>query len=391
MKYKLYYIEINNIEMNTVVDNTVIDNSVIDDIANNSDNVEIDDILMTECEYAFIEKLNELRIFCEIHADKPKQGTKKWKEERNNTNKEVTVGGSEMSTILGENKYNNIDKLIQTKLGLLTFSGNDATRWGNFFEPAGQLLIEKLFDCVLYETGSLPGSISNTSYSPDGFSVIYAKNIQKLITKKNIEQHTLPFDKAGIILFEIKSPYSRIPTNYIPEEYKAQPQCGLAYFKFIDISYFINIVFRACTLTQFTGLGFVNTTTQQKVTVTEDISSTYKGIIGIYSESRDSNILYEENITDLVETGEFSKIIYFVSIGRFGVLYFDIDENLDISLSKYKKICIENSFNMVGVIPYKILKSVIIPVYRDNGFINTIKEPIRKFVNLYNEEKIKIR
>ena len=353
--------------------------------------VEIDDTLMTEYEYVFIEKLNELRIFCEIHADKPKQGTKKWKEERNNTNKEVTVGGSEMSTVLGENKYNNIDKLIQTKLGLLTFSGNDATRWGNFFEPVGQLLIEKLFDCVLYETGSLPGSIPNTSYSPDGFSVIYAEKIQKLIIEKNIEQHTLPFDKAGTILFEIKSPYSRIPTNYIPDEYKAQPQSGLAYFKFIDIAYFINIVFRACTLKQFTGLGFVNTTTQQKIMITEDLAVSYKGIIGIYSESRDSTISYDENIIDLVESGEFSKIIYFVSIGRFGVVYFDIDEDLELSISKYKKICIDNSFNMVGIIPYKILKTVIIPVYRDIGFIDAIKEPIRKFVNLYNEEKIKIR
>ena len=382
----------NTIAMNNntiAMDNNIKTNTKT--VNNDINIVEIDDTLMTEYEYVFIEKLNELRIFCETHADKPKQGTKKWKEERNNTNKEVTVGGSEMSTVLGENKYNNIDKLIQTKLGLLTFSGNDATRWGNFFEPVGQLLIEKLFDCVLYETGSLPGSIPNTSYSPDGFSVIYAEKIQKLIIEKNIEQHTLPFDKAGTILFEIKSPYSRIPTNYIPDEYKAQPQSGLAYFKFIDIAYFINIVFRACTLKQFTGLGFVNTTTQQKIMITEDLAVSYKGIIGIYSESRDSTISYDENIIDLVESGEFSKIIYFVSIGRFGVVYFDIDEDLELSISKYKKICIDNSFNMVGIIPYKILKTVIIPVYRDIGFIDAIKEPIRKFVNLYNEEKIKIR
>ena len=382
----------NTIAMNNntiAMDNNIKTNTKT--VNNDINIVEIDDTLMTEYEYVFIEKLNELRIFCETHADKPKQGTKKWKEERNNTNKEVTVGGSEMSTVLGENKYNNIDKLIQTKLGLLTFSGNDATRWGNFFEPVGQLLIEKLFDCVLYETGSLPGSIPNTSYSPDGFSVIYAEKIQKLIIEKNIEQHTLPFDKAGTILFEIKSPYSRIPTNYIPDEYKAQPQSGLAYFKFIDIAYFINIVFRACTLKQFTGLGFVNTTTQQKIMITEDLAVSYKGIIGIYSESRDSTISYDDNIIDLVESGEFSKIIYFVSIGRFGVVYFDIDEDLELSISKYKKICIDNSFNMVGIIPYKILKTVIIPVYRDIGFIDAIKEPIRKFVNLYNEEKIKIR
>ena len=382
----------NTIAMNNniiAMDNNIKTNTKT--VNNDINIVEIDDTLMTEYEYVFIEKLNELRIFCETHADKPKQGTKKWKEERNNTNKEVTVGGSEMSTVLGENKYNNIDKLIQTKLGLLTFSGNDATRWGNFFEPVGQLLIEKLFDCVLYETGSLPGSIPNTSYSPDGFSVIYAEKIQKLIIEKNIEQHTLPFDKAGTILFEIKSPYSRIPTNYIPDEYKAQPQSGLAYFKFIDIAYFINIVFRACTLKQFTGLGFVNTTTQQKIMITEDLAVSYKGIIGIYSESRDSTISYDENIIDLVESGEFSKIIYFVSIGRFGVVYFDIDEDLELSISKYKKICIDNSFNMVGIIPYKILKTVIIPVYRDIGFIDAIKEPIRKFVNIYNEEKIKIR
>jgi hypothetical protein len=164
------------------------DNANNDNANNDSiEDVFVDDILMTEDEFAFVNKLNELRLFCESYADRPKQGTKKWKEERNNINKEVTVGGSEMSTVLGENKYNTIDKLIQTKLGFLTFSGNDATRWGNFFEPAGQLLLEKLFECVLYETGSLPGSITNTSYSPDGFAVVYNDQIKKLISKKYIE------------------------------------------------------------------------------------------------------------------------------------------------------------------------------------------------------------
>jgi hypothetical protein len=368
------------------------DNTNNDNVNNDSiEDVFVDDILMTEDEFAFVNKLNELRLFCESYADRPKQGTKKWKEERNNINKEVTVGGSEMSTVLGENKYNTIDKLIQTKLGLLTFSGNDATRWGNFFEPAGQLLLEKLFECVLYETGSLPGSIANTSYSPDGFAVVYNDQIKKLISKKYIADHAIPFDKAGIILFEIKSPYSRIPMNVVPDEYKAQPQCGLAYFKFIDIAYFVNIVFRVCTIIQYDKLGFVNTPAQQKTPIDMEMPASHKGVIGIYSEMRESDRYYSINIVDLVETGEFSKIIYFVSIGRYGMLYFDIDESINESIEKYKKICINNSFNMVGLIPYKIFNPVIIPVYRDPNFINTIKEPIRKFVNLYNTEKGRIK
>ena len=368
----------------TVENNDNVNNDSIEDVF-------VDDILMTEDEFAFVNKLNELRLFCESHADRPKQGTKKWKEERNNINKEVTVGGSEMSTVLGENKYNTIDKLIQTKLGLLTFSGNDATRWGNFFEPAGQLLLEKLFECVLYETGSLPGSIANTSYSPDGFAVVYNDQIKKLISKKYIADHAIPFDKAGIILFEIKSPYSRIPMNVVPDEYKAQPQCGLAYFNFIDIAYFVNIVFRVCTIIQYDTLGFVNTLAQQKTPIDMEMPASHKGVIGIYSEMRESDRYYSVNIVDLVETGEFSKIIYFVSIGRYGMLYFDIDESINESIEKYKKICINNSFNMVGLIPYKIFNPVIIPVYRDPNFINTIKEPIRKFVNLYNTEKGRIK
>ena len=91
--------------------------------------------------------------------------------------------------------------------------------------------------------------------------------------------------------------------------------------------------------------------------------------LGIYSDSL--------NIIDLVETGEFSKIIYFVSIGRYGLLYFDIDESLNVSIEKYKN---EERFGMPSGHAQSIFFSIVylynlkhsIPLLFSNLFIASL-------------------
>src|SRR3989338_4815923 len=92
----------------------------------------------------------------------PKQGSPEWLEER-----KYTIGGSEMSIIEGLNPYQSIKDLIKSKIGLTNFRGNTATNWGKLFEEVVKQFLELLFECPIYETGSVQGCIPRTSYSPD--------------------------------------------------------------------------------------------------------------------------------------------------------------------------------------------------------------------------------
>ena len=339
----------------------------------------------------FILKKNALQYFCDLHSHRAKQGTKAWKESRL-----YTIGGSEMSTLLGMNQYNSRKKLLQSKFGFSTFTSSDATRWGNFFEPCGQMLLEKLFDCVIYETGCLPGSVPNTSYSPDGMSIIKRETIDKLIADKILPEHKLP-ENSVAALFEIKSPYSRIPTDKIPEEYKAQPQCGLNYFDFLDIAYFINIMYRICTLADLkTGNYYSNYS--QKEEKSDFTKTIHFGIVGVYQKLGEFDLLNydpkkkpkeddELRAVDLVEDDpeSINRIIRNVHDKFYEAIYFDVDEDVEISIAKYRAICDKNMFINIGIIPYKILRYELIPVEKEPGFIEKIKPVVEEFMELMDK------
>jgi hypothetical protein len=185
----------------------------------------------------FIGKSLFIRNFIDAHKDLPEQGTPEWLEVRRKTR-----GGSEISTIFGCG-MGSLKQMAMDKAGFGTFKGNFYTQWGKMFEPVVQMYLERLFSCEIFETGSLPGCVTGTSYSPDGFASIKSKSIQSAINANMIEQHTIPDDP--IVLFEIKSPAVRHNTSRkIPHYYLNQPRSGIMHFPFVDISYYVEMVFR---------------------------------------------------------------------------------------------------------------------------------------------------
>ncbi len=173
----------------------------------------------------FIEKNNHLSI----------QGSKDWLNERR-----FSIGGSEIATIIGKNKYSSIENLVAQKISISSFEGNTATRWGNLFENMTELIFKSLFlkNNKIYTTGSIPHkNIKYHKYSPDGLCVIKIA------------------DKYKIILLEFKAPLCSVPENVIPAHYLPQIKAGLSTLELTEQGIFMNNMFRKCTLND---LNFTN-------------------------------------------------------------------------------------------------------------------------------------
>ena len=158
--------------------------------------------------------------------------------------KNVTIGGSEVATVLGLNKYKTVGALVAEKSlkNFNTFRGNTATRWGNLFEFITKTWTEKVLgmpDKIL-EFGSVEGIINRQRYSPDGIGLVLLKDTSGNLTWFKV-------------LFEFKAPYIKIPNGYVPEHYYPQIQTGLLTFPILDIAIFVNNCYRKCKLAD---LGF---------------------------------------------------------------------------------------------------------------------------------------
>jgi len=192
-----------------------------------------------------------LQQFIESNKYLPKQGSIEWLNSRLET-----IGGSEISTIMGLNPYQDIKKLINQKLGITKFIKSAPLWFGNILEYPLQRYTELLFNTDIYETGSIQYHKSDhIKYSPDGIAVIQIDKLKRIIKDLNLVNSTSMFDNTKdenknelLILFEFKNPYMRaLKHNEIPVYYKPQPQLGLEVINICEVSIFIEAVFRFCS------------------------------------------------------------------------------------------------------------------------------------------------
>lgn len=171
-----------------------------------------------------------LEKFIEENSHLAEQGSKQWLEERR-----FIIGGSEIATVIGKNKYSTIQNLISQKIGITRFLGNTATRWGNLFESMTELIFQTLFlnGDSIYTTGSVPHKIIKSHcYSPDGLCIMKISDIIK------------------IILLEFKAPLSSIPEGKIPIHYLPQIKTGLCTLDIAEQAIFMSNMFRKCNLSK---------------------------------------------------------------------------------------------------------------------------------------------
>lgn len=145
------------------------------------------------------------------------QGSEEWLEARS-----YSFGGSEMGTVMGKNKYDNWDQLVQRKSCQIN-NRSDATEWGHLFEPIAKLFIKQDHGTI-YEFGSIPHSYYPVCYSPDGLMII----------------------EDDLVMIEIKNPIYRGIHN-IPSSYIEQVQTGMSIIN-VKNCHFWQFRFRRCKL-----------------------------------------------------------------------------------------------------------------------------------------------
>ena len=190
-------------------------------------------------------KKKELDDYINSLKKAPAQKSKEWY-----AIKQLTIGGSEIATVLGVNPYKKVKELIAEKIGIgYKFEGNAATRWGNLFEYItkkwGEIIL-KMQDSIK-ETGSIEGVIERQRYSPDGLGVV------KLVCEDGTYEYFF-------VLFEFKAPLRTLPSKSIPKHYIPQIQTGLLNIPIADLGIFINNCYRKCKLSdlQFNSSYDVN-------------------------------------------------------------------------------------------------------------------------------------
>lgn len=161
--------------------------------------------------------------FCKLHENANAQRSAEWY-----AMTYITFGGSEQSTLSGENKYEKIADLVAKKTGLVPNFGNIYTRWGVHLEKSVSKVVVKVFEVDMRELGAIPGPVRFSRCSPDGLGLMVLHG------------------NWTIVLFEYKNPFRRVPTNSIPHEYIAQLKTGLCTIPIADTALFMDFITRAC-------------------------------------------------------------------------------------------------------------------------------------------------
>lgn len=127
------------------------------------------------------------------------QRTPKWYHER-----ELTIGGSSIGTIMGLNRFSCIKTFILERIKNIEHN-KLCMNWGTLFEDIIRSYTEQRYNCEIVGDDMFIKYNEYLSYSPDGLSVI----------------------DNEIVLFEFKCPFSRKHSMNICKNYEAQIQMGL--------------------------------------------------------------------------------------------------------------------------------------------------------------------
>lgn len=356
-------------------------------------------------------KIQQLNEILDANKESPAQGSAEWLARR-----KKSIGGSEMATFMtdvpGNKPYQNIRGLCEDKLGLKSFKGNKYTRWGNLCEELTRLYTEKLFHTQVYETGALPGCIPNHHYSPDGLGVVEKKYIKKYVERKLYDK--LP--ESCFVLFEYKNPFSRIPNGDIPGHYMVQLQTGLNDIVPADIGIFIDMVVRRCSLddlnwtnkyddayyndpikfNQPEHIGFIGIA--EPIYVDDDDESVTIDDINDHANVRnlsDNDFkLGPDECADCISFGDTSEANFDIMASRVVskryVSFYPTLEDGDFKFYtwylRFLDFCEEKNLKPIGIMPYKIFRTVVVALPKDPKFIKSHhKKSITDFIEFISE------
>jgi len=333
----------------------------------------------------------------------PKQRSKEWFAIR-----KLSIGGSEISTIIGQNPYQKKEHLIYSKLND-KFESNIFTLWGTLFENITVHIIKDFMICgnSNIELSSLPGIIDRQRYSPDSIGIV------KMID-----------GEYKIILFEFKSPSNRFPGDNIPYYYIPQIKTGLCSIKECDMGIFIDTLYKICMLKEFDdnnlfnkyksvksngikcnpimmGIIYIHVneellhmlTNKSLLTIVNKLITNNKVIdFGNISEelmielihainSGVINLYYEKHIFYVNDNIKMDNSIYVEK--KFDKSY-DINNHAKMLINLYSQQCAnkKNKDKYVGFMCWKLFRCSIITMNRDDNYVNVIKKDLLDFLDM---------
>jgi len=298
----------------------------------------------------------ELDQYIKSLSDVPKQKSSDWYQLR-----KTTIGGSEVSIVIGINPFSNIRNLIAQKIGLTQFNGNPSTRWGILFEFITKKCVELFLHLPINikELGSIDGVIQGQRYSPDGLGIV------KLQNYKNQPEYY-------IILFEFKAPLRMIPKGKIPEHYAAQVQTGLLTIPIADYAIFINNSYRKCALedigfnSRYDEIYHASDFKKYKKGLTTHIPYAC-GIICFYQTQPqyDNFLQYLQNNDNLEQEDQLYNQVQYKMIDRQLLL----NENYLIDLGKANHLLFNR---LLELYDQHVIKAIYYPIILNHSEINNI-------------------
>lgn len=168
-----------------------------------------------------------------------------------------TVGGSELSALLGSSPYRSFYDVVAEKAAAASGSaaafsgGGPACWWGSLFEGVIELVVAVDLGAPLRGTEICIQAAPGHRTSPDGYLVVRVlpgeapEEAPRLWTtdEECPEAYT-----PRVALVEFKCPYSRRPNGAVPANYRPQVWSGLAVSPVAHFGLFIDSVFRKCSL-----------------------------------------------------------------------------------------------------------------------------------------------
>src|SRR3989344_6154271 len=302
--------------------------------------------------------------------DGPKQGTEEWLSRR-----KKTIGGSEISTIIGVNRYSSIYVLLLNKTGLgQGHVGDIKTRWGNLFEDILCKYVEHdLHTEIIGDELFIPGLIPEQSYSPDGLGVVEFDEEVEICGAK------YKYRVAAAALFEFKCPFNRIPNGSIREYYVPQVKAGLDTIPVVDIGIFAEAVIRRCTIDSLGYNPVYDSTLNGKTGRPVNTLPLAYGFVAFYDkESKpavDPPIDYGQISVAEVELlfeQAITKKIYNIWYSR--PVYGDAQDTTKEDLLAVK------DKRAVGILPWKMFRVDYHKVSRPEGYIDKYADKMKEII-----------
>jgi hypothetical protein len=286
------------------------------------------------------------------------------------------------------------------------FFGNSATRWGNVLEDVTRDMAKVIYKCNIYEIGSIQNKlVKGHKYSPDGLGIL------------EVEMDGIT--KYIVILFEFKTPSSRSELKYFIQQYSCQLHSGMSTIDIISKGVLLCSMIRSCKLIDysFSNFNYIKNGSYDKYEATKVQALTY---IGVYTTTQpvchdlvpdvegieeiicDEEFLVEEiqDVDDCfskIMDGEYKKYVADIilpssesSESSESARSSEFDQKKYIS--KFVKYCEDNKYYIIGIVPLKILDTVIHEVKKTQeviDFIPSRKDTLNKISDILTVAKDK--